>query len=111
MFKIQKRLEIAGSHCLDLPYDSKCNHIHGHNWIITVHCQAQTLNDNDMIVDFSEVKRLIHDKLDHKHINDVLAFRPTAERIAEWVVNTVPSCYRADVQESEGNTATYEIQD
>lgn len=109
MYYISKRIEVAGSHCLNLDYDSKCNNIHGHNWIITVFCRSETLNQNDMIIDFSEIKRLVKEKLDHQNLNDVFQFRPTAENIAHWLVKTIPTCYRAVVQESEGNTATYEI--
>lgn len=101
-------MEVAGSHTLALDYPSKCSRVHGHNWIITVHCRASTLNKNGMVVDFSDIKRLIHDRLDHKHLNDVLEFNPTAENIAKWVVDTVPNCYRAEVQESEGNRAIFE---
>lgn len=109
MFRVQKTFEIAGSHQLCLDYESKCKAVHGHNWTVTVYCKAEHLDDNGMVVDFGHIKSLIHDKLDHKHLNDVLDFNPTAENIAFWIVETVPNCYRADVQESLGNVATYEV--
>jgi 6-pyruvoyltetrahydropterin/6-carboxytetrahydropterin synthase len=62
-----------------------------------------------MVVDFTEIKQKIHGKLDHHHLNDVLDFNPTAENIARWITEQIPTCYKADVQESEGNTATYEV--
>lgn len=111
MFYVSKRMEIAGSHSLELDYESKCRSIHGHNWIIVVHCKAKKLNQNGMVEDFTLVKKQIHDKLDHKHINEVVDFNPTAENIAKWVVEQIPTCYKAEVQESEGNIAIYKIEE
>lgn len=100
-------MEIAGSHQLDLPYESKCRNLHGHNWIITVFCRAEKLNENGMVCDFKHIKNLIHGKLDHKNLNEVFDFNPTAENIAKWIVDQIPECYKASVQESEGNIAWY----
>lgn len=108
MYYIRKKLEISAAHRLDLCYESKCTEVHGHNWILTIECKAETLNENGMVTDFTHVKELILGKLDHSVLNDVLPFNPTAENIARWVVDNVPNCYRCEVQESEGNVAAYE---
>lgn len=108
MFIVKKRMEIAGAHRLNLNYESKCANLHGHNWIVTVWCKSQTLDDNGMVMDFTHIKREVQDKLDHKFLNDVVEFNPTAENIAKWVCDQIPNCYRVSVQESEGNVATYE---
>lgn len=108
MFIVKKRMEIAGAHRLNLNYESKCANLHGHNWIVTVWCKSKTLDDNGMVMDFTHIKREVQDKLDHKFLNDVVEFNPTAENIAKWVCDQIPKCYRVSVQESEGNVATYE---
>ncbi len=108
MYTVRKRIEISASHCLRLPYRSKCEELHGHNWVITIYCRAETLNGEGMVVDFSFIKEAVKDKLDHKNLNDVLPFNPTAENIARWVCSQVPQCYKVEVQESENNIAWYE---
>ncbi len=107
MYYVSKRMEIAGSHRLSLSYDSKCSRLHGHNWIITVYCRTRELNADGMVVDFKHIKDRIHNYLDHGNFNDLLPFNPTAENIARWVTEQIPECYKAVVQESEGNVAMY----
>ena len=109
MYFVSKRIEIAGSHRLELSYPSKCSQLHGHNWIITIHCRATTLNRDGMVTDSSHIKEQIHSRLDHSNFNEVLPFNPTAENIARWICEQVENCYRVEVQESEGNIAAYEI--
>ena len=123
VFKVKKTMEVAVSHKLDLPYESKCQNDHGHNLLITVYCSTHELNESGMVVDFTEIKRIVHGQLDHHCLNDIegvgfeysrdlaplrILRNPTAERLAEWIYMQVPNCYRVDVQESTGNIATYE---
>ena len=108
MYYIEKHLEIAGSHKLTLDYESKCQNLHGHNWNVAIYCKSPTLNQNGMVEDFALIKKQISDKLDHQNLNEVLNFSPTAENIAKWICDQIPTCYKVSVQESNGNTAIYE---
>ncbi len=108
MYTVIKRLEISAAHSLSLTYESKCSNLHGHNWIVTVYCRAKELDENGMVTDFSHIKQNIQGQLDHKNLNEVLPFNPTAENIARWICEQIPACYKVEVQESEGNMAIYE---
>lgn len=108
MFTIIKKLEVSAAHKLNLPYESKCTTLHGHNWMITIYCRANELNDEGMVVDFSHIKSLVTDKLDHHILNDVIPGNPTSENIARWICSQVPNCFKVEVQETEGSTVIYE---
>ena len=118
MYTVTKRVEVAGSHRLNLNYESKCSNVHGHNWIITVECICDRLNENGMVIDFTDIKNIVM-KLDHNNLNDLFSFNPTAENIAHWICDELNKkgstnnlsfmCRKVTVQESEGNVATYEI--
>lgn len=121
MYRVTKRIEVSAMHKLDLDYFSPCTQEHGHNWIITVTISGQELNKNGMIFDFKHIKEFIHDYMDHKNLNSVFKFNPTAENIAKWVADQIDMrlqinntkntwCSKVEVQESEGNIAIWERQ-
>lgn len=100
-------MEIAGCHRLNLPYESKCTNLHGHNWVVTVYCKAKELDAEGMVIDFKHIKNRIHDYLDHGNFNELLPFNPTAENIARWICEQIPHCYKVEVEESSNNSVVY----
>ena len=84
MYTVVKRMEVSAAHSLCLSYPSKCENLHGHNWIITVWCRSRELNRDGMVVDFTHIKQAVMDRLDHKNLNEVIPCNPTAENIARW---------------------------
>ena len=67
MYSITKRIELSGAHFLHLPYESKCEQLHGHNWIVDITIAGEQLVDHGMLMDFVHIKR-VADLLDHKLI-------------------------------------------
>lgn len=108
MFYVKKSFEISSMHSLKLDYPSKCANPHGHNWQITVYCRSKELDNNGMVIDFVKIKKLL-ETLDHTDLNKKFNFNPTAENIAKWIVENLPYCYKAKVEESKNNEAIYEI--
>jgi len=111
MYYVEKRMEISAAHRLVLNYASKCQNLHGHNWHVRVYCKSRKLNENGMVEDFTLIKKRIHDQLDHKNLNEVFDFNPTAENMAKWMCDQIPTAYKVSVQESDGNTAIYVKED
>lgn len=120
MYSIKTTLEISAAHQLRLNYGSPCSNLHGHNWIITVFCRSDKLDSNGMVLDFARLKRIVKERYDHQYLNDRLQVNPTAENIAFDIANTLNHneelknetsfiCYRVDVQETDGNTASWEL--
>lgn len=110
MYYVKKTIEISASHQLKLSYKSKCESLHGHNWIIEIFMKSETLNEDGMVMDFTHIKEKITNKLDHKNLNEVLNFNTTAENIAKWITEQLGSkCYKVSVQESQNNIAIYEV--
>ena len=105
IYCISKTMEISACHNLKLTYESKCTRKHGHNWEVTVYCATNKKNDDGMVIDFKHVKDRIHGYLDHGDLNELLPFNPTAENIAELIVNEIYCFYKAVVKESYGNVA------
>ena len=109
MYYVSKRLEISGAHAVKCEKEGYCESLHGHNWIVVVHCKSKTLNEDGMVVDFTRIKRLVHGTLDHTNRNETLPYNPTAENIARWCAEQVgPTCWRVEVWETEANTAVWE---
>ena len=110
MYYVKKSLEISAAHQLKLDYESKCENLHGHNWNVDVYLKSDKLDQNGMVMDFTIIKKKIMDKMDHKYLNEVFDFNPTAENIAHWVQEELgEKCYRVEVEESQNNFAVYEV--
>ena len=83
---IYKITEISSAHQLSLPYESKCNQLHGHNFKIEVWVTG-LLDEFGMVVDFNELKKEIM-KYDHKNLNDLIQV-PTAENLAVTIARSI----------------------
>lgn len=106
MYFLKKKIQIGAAHKLP-NYPGKCKNLHGHNWNITVYCTCRDdqLDDHDMVIDFTEIKKIVN-QLDHAFLNDFIE-NPTAENIAKWLCDKIPTCFMVEVEEAENSQAFY----
>ncbi len=63
----------------------RCEQTHGHNYRVEVVLESPQLHQPGMIVDFAEVRAKLDAILpDHRLLNDVYDFNPTAENLARY---------------------------
>ncbi len=71
MYLVTKRIDFCYGHRL-LDYDGVCKHPHGHNAVVEVDVRTDSLDSRNMVVDFSDIKRIVKGwidrELDHKMI-------------------------------------------
>jgi len=115
---ISKTFKFECSHRLNLNYDSPCLSLHGHSYKVKVTIFSNQLNENDMIIDFSELKvfqNYLDDQFDHtvlvnKHDTKLLKFvqdnnqkhsifetNTTSEKIAEYLCNNFFEVYNEKI--------------
>jgi len=63
MYKIDKKFHVPTGHRLS-KHAGRCKNIHGHNLTVHIGIKSRELNDNDMVMDFSELKALVNESLD-----------------------------------------------
>jgi len=93
-------------------YRGKCEHMHGHTFLVEAHFAADALDRSGIAIDFSELKRYLKEMLpDHKVLNEVLDGSPSAENLARHFFRQIrsdyPSLKRVVVWESEEAGAAY----
>jgi 6-pyruvoyltetrahydropterin/6-carboxytetrahydropterin synthase len=105
MFSVSREIEFCYGHRL-LNYAGKCRHLHGHNGRVMITFETAALDEQGMVLDFSEIKRVVNrwidDHLDHRMILQrtdpavsvlqnlgeplfLMEVSPTAENIAKLI--------------------------
>lgn len=90
-YSISKEFCFSASHTLrGLPDGHKCGRPHGHNYVVQIEVTGD-LDEVGFVVDYGDldpVASVIDDRLDHRHLNDVVEFNPTAENLSRYLTET-----------------------
>lgn len=112
MYTISKEFHFSASHILyGLADGHPCGRMHGHNYVIVVELQSQSLNKTGFVKDYREldpIKKFIDEELDHKHLNDIpdpfkssfplFPGNPSAENMARALFNVFQFIMPDDVK-------------
>ena len=89
MYSIKKEFHFSASHQLNgLSSEHPCARLHGHNYIIVIELKTDILDNIGFVQDYRElgnIKQWIDNELDHRHLNDIFNFNPTAENMAKFI--------------------------
>ncbi len=116
MYIISKEYHFSASHILHgLAEDHPCSRLHGHNYVVEVELQSEVLDKNGFVRDYHELDaldRYIKEKIDHRHLNDVLGENnTTAEQVAkhlyDWCKERWSEIFAVRVKETPKTNAEY----
>ena len=129
---VTARLTFSAAHRLHNPkfdadwnrqtYD-KCDNPagHGHNYVVIVSVKGPINPDTGMVIDLKKLKNIVRreviDRVDHKNLNEDVAFLrgviPTAENLARAFFEVLApaidegALYEVALQETENNSVVY----
>ena len=119
MYRVTKEYSFSASHHLpQLPEGHPCTRVHGHNYVIVVELQSETLNEYGFVREYAELNELgayIDEEFDHRHLNDVLGDEyVTSEKLAkhfyDWCAEKWPEVSAVQVRETPKVMAEYRPQ-
>jgi 6-pyruvoyltetrahydropterin/6-carboxytetrahydropterin synthase len=118
MFEVSVEETFPAGHALR-NYHGKCENVHGHNYRVRLTIQGQELDQAGLLVDFSDVKRVLRvivERLDHKFLNDLPPFdelNPSAENMARYFfeecAKELKGVSEVRIWETETAIATYRM--
>lgn len=69
-YELNKDFHFAAAHYIPSDKAGQCQRVHGHTYFANVTVAGDELDDTGFLVNFSIIKKLIHDRLDHSLLNE-----------------------------------------
>ncbi|WP_172370113.1 6-carboxytetrahydropterin synthase QueD [Sporosarcina jiandibaonis] len=119
-FELNKDMHFSAAHFIPDEDAGKCQMMHGHTYFINVTIGGNKLDSTGFLIDFKQIKDLIHKKYDHSVLNDHPEFQakhPTTEGLAEQICKSIqtvlqtrsnqPVCLQVIVRETPTSYVIY----
>lgn len=91
MFSISQSAAFEAAHYIKQAPDTPDYYktMHGHSFVVTVHCERRTMGENAWVMDLGKLEtglKTVLKGLDHKVLNDIEGLEPpTFENIMLWI--------------------------
>lgn len=119
-FELNKDFNFSSAHYIPHEETGKCMNVHGHTYFVNLTIAGDELDKMGFLVNFSELKSLIHKRYDHQLLNDFEEFKdysPSTEQVAQTIYNIVqasldkrdnkPKCVQVFVRETPTSYVVY----
>lgn len=119
-FELNKDFNFSSAHYITHEEAGKCMNVHGHTYFVNLTIAGDELDKMGFLVNFSELKSLIHKRYDHQLLNDFEEFKdysPSTEQVAQTIYNIVqasldkrdnqPKCVQVFVRETPTSYVVY----
>lgn len=119
MFVLVKEVEFSAAHIIP-GHPGPCKNLHGHTYKVKVFVESNKLNELDMVLDFSELNKIIREEVkrfDHTYLNELEEFKekiPTAETLSMFLFKSIEKklpenlrLKKVEVYENESSYAIY----
>lgn len=113
LYEIAKSFSFSAAHRLTkVAEDHPCARIHGHNYVVTVWLESDTLTEEGFVLDYRDldyIKTWIDSTFDHRNINDVIEGESTAENMARLILvfcrQHYSQVFKVEVKETDKTVA------
>ena len=82
MFEVRVTADFAAAHFLR-DYNGKCENLHGHNYKVYAHVKGPELNEGGMLMDFSDLKRMVNGHIVDVYDHALVLHRETDAALVE----------------------------
>lgn len=70
LYELNKDMQFAAAHYVPSEEAGKCRRVHGHTYFVNITVAGDRLDASGFLVNFAEIKRLVHDRFDHALLNE-----------------------------------------
>ncbi|MEW4326215.1 6-carboxytetrahydropterin synthase QueD [Rossellomorea marisflavi] len=121
-YELNKDMHFAAAHYIPAESAGSCSEMHGHTYFANITIAGDALDETGFLVNFQQVKKLIHKRFDHTVINDDEKFQgdlkfPTTEVMAKVMYDIIqehldtlphsPKCLQVFLRETPTSYCIY----